>query len=392
MTVPTEKTPSVKLSDECSRVEPTRSTWFTLQAKRLARIGRMARGVCWPPSQLVRAARSLAGHLVRHFVQAIKEFCLAMEQPAAAEPHQLESAGRIGYVIMAQSYVSNSVGARCLYTLCDALNRRGYPSFIVGSSKTCPTLFAPLVWWFKARRLCRRGYVAVYPESVPGNPLRAKTVARWVLNRPGLLNGDKIYDPSELIFNYSSVYTPYIRNNVVGKLYMPMIDRDTFYSDLERCDPAGSSSGKEAKRSLDCFYVGKSTWKDGHVDRDAAFEITRTTPKRSELGKLLRATRVLYCFDNSTMLIYEALMCGCRVVVIPDGSHTRADYEQLELGMDGMAWGTEELASTKANVPALIARYEQAERDFPRQLDHFVAATQAAAGGAGNATSQRRAA
>ena len=124
---------------------------------------------------------------------------------------------------------------------------------------------------------------------------------------------------------------------------MPTIDEKLFY-----CDDWDLS-----KRSLECFYVGKSQWKEGVIDRSRAFEITRETPPKKELGKLFRASRVLYCFDNSTILAYEAILCGCPVVVIPDGTQTRENYESLELGMDGIAWGLEELDRVKVDVAGL---------------------------------------
>ncbi|HWA97535.1 MAG TPA: hypothetical protein VG713_03560 [Pirellulales bacterium] len=274
--------------------------------------------------------------------------------------------GQHGYAIVAPRYNAASVGVRCLYRLCDELNRRGYPSYIVGSTRCGDEYAVPRVGWWQARQWCRNGFIAVYPETVSGNPCNAATVARWALNQPGFIGGDLIWDDRELVFIYSEVYRRTIRNQIAGKLYMPMIDESIFH-----CDDLDLT-----KRSLECFYVGKSRWQDGVVDRQRAFEITRRTPARHELGKLLRASRVLYSFDNSTMLIYEALMCGCPVVVVPDGTHTREDYQALELGMAGIAWGPEELATVGADVAQLHRRYEQSKRDFEHQLEQFIAITQ----------------
>jgi hypothetical protein len=108
------------------------------------------------------------------------------------------------------------------------------------------------------------------------------------------------------------------------------------------------------------------------INGDKMFEITRNFPAKAELGKLLRAARVLYCFDNSTILAYEALLCGCPVVVIPDGTQSRQDYENLELGTDGIAWGIEEYRGEPVDVPGLRARYAQVKRDFRQQLWQLV--------------------
>jgi hypothetical protein len=276
---------------------------------------------------------------------------------------------RTGYVILSGSFVSNSAGIYCLHRLCHELNRLGYPSFTTGGHVGAEHLNAPMVDSATATDLCARGFTAIYPETILGNPLNAGNVVRWVLNRPALLGGDESYADSELVFSYSDVFSSYIKNSIAGKLYMPTIDTSLFY-----CDDSDVS-----KRSLECFYVGKSKWKDGLVDPTRAYEITREKPAKKDLGKIFRASKVLYCFDNSTILIYEALMCGCPVVVIPDGTQTKEDFAQLELGMDGIAWGPEELKTLPVDVAGLQAKYKYAEQQFVLQLKQMISISQAQA-------------
>ena len=40
-----------------------------------------------------------------------------------------------------------------------------------------------------------------------------------------------MFDKSGLVFYYSDMFKPYIRNRRVGKLYMPTIDEELFYCD-----------------------------------------------------------------------------------------------------------------------------------------------------------------
>lgn len=268
-----------------------------------------------------------------------------------------------GFVIVAPSFVANSAGVCCLYRLCDELRRRGFSAFMAGGQCGAPHLDAPIIDLAEAMRLCGRGYAVVYPETFPGNPLGSPTVMRWVLNRPGLLGGDEVYDDAELVFCYSDVHRPYIRNRVAGTLYMPAVDESIFHT----------NDWDITRRSVECFYVGKSTWKDGFVDRHTAVEITRDHPARSELGDLFRAARVLYCFDNSTLLVFEALLCGCPVVIIPDGTYTKQDSAGFAFGAAGIAWGIEEFRGESVDVPDLRRRYEQSKAEFLAQLDHFIA-------------------
>ena len=164
-----------------------------------------------------------------------------------------------------------------MYRLCHELNERGYPSFVTASNATNPALKAPLISLAHAKNLCKEGFIAVYPETIEGNPLSAPNVARWVLNRPGLLGGSEVYDDSELVFNYCNAFERYIKNRIDGKLYMPTIDEEIFFCDENDPSPRG----------LECFYIGKSTWKDGFIDRSQAFEITRRHAGQKRVGQAL---------------------------------------------------------------------------------------------------------
>lgn len=276
---------------------------------------------------------------------------------------------RTGYVILAPNFATKFAGVRCLYLLCDRLNQRGYPAFVTWSRQTAPHLNAPILAMPQARALvAEKGWIAIYPEVVPGNPLGAKRVARWVLNRPGLLGGDKEYGPEELVFYYANAFRKFITNTVQGKLLLPAVDQSLFY-------PGAGNP----QRSLECFYIGKSQWQDGLFDRNRVFEIARDSPRRSELGKLFRAARYLYSFDNCTALVDEARMCGCPVVLIPDGTIERGDFERSEFGTEGIAWGMAEREVASANAELFHRRYDDMVVEFESQLDTFIRITQGGA-------------
>lgn len=274
----------------------------------------------------------------------------------------------MNYIIWAPEFTHRSAGIRCLYTLCDELNRKGLPAFITGSLSTNTQLKAPLIDQAKACRLLQRDdYAVVYPEVVTGNPYQAKNVIRWVLNKPGFLGGLPVFAKSERVFYYSEVFKDYIQNTICGKLYLPTLEESLF--------SPGTSNYQE--RSLVSFYIGKSLYREGFVDLDQAIEITRLTPHRENLPALFRACQVLYCFDNSTALIYEAVLCGCPVVVIPDGSQNRNDYSKLELGCLGIAWGPSEIDLARASVAYFPEHYAKVKSDSSILISEFIEKTQA---------------
>lgn len=273
----------------------------------------------------------------------------------------------VKYLIMASDYVNNSAGVWCLYKLCNDLNEKKMMSFICGSRVTCDYLDAPILPMSEAKKLVRNvdNLVVVYPETVHGNPLNAKRVVRWVLNRPGLIDGQEIYNDKELIFLYAEAYRSYVKNEIAAKLYMPTIDESIFFND-----------NNDSCRKLKCFYVGKSRFKPGYFDPRYAVEITRNFPSRKDLGNLFRASTVLYCFDNSTIMVYEAIACGCSVMIIPDGTQTLEDFQCQELGMDGIMWGSSDSSVNVVDVDKFKSKYDDLKNSYSEMLNNFIMITQ----------------
>jgi len=278
----------------------------------------------------------------------------------------LEEAASCRYVIFAPDFVSNSAGIYCLYKLCHDLRQKGFGAGIFGSIVTAPDLDAPLITHKKIiKHLAEKPDVwVIYPETVVGNPLKFKNVARWVLNRPGVLGGDEVYHSDEKVFVYSNIYAPYVKNTILGKLNMPTFDTRIFYPPKE--------DHFADKRQLACYYIGKSTFKEGYFDPNETFEISRLSPPKKELGKLFRSAKILYSFDNTTALIYEAIACGCPVQIIPDGTQTWEDYEKLEWGTAGIFWDKPAVDLTSDEINGLLNKIKSTQDQYELELDNFI--------------------
>lgn len=291
----------------------------------------------------------------------IHQMMLELTDFLEAEESKVRISRRPDYIVIAPDFIGNSAGICCLYQLAADLKKSGFEAAITGSQRGNPKYPVPLISTKQAREAAKNGAWVIYPEIINGNPLKARNVIRWTLNKPGLLGGDEVYPESEHVFVYSEVFAPYLKNKIQGKLYMPTIDRTIFFPP-ENDEP----------RALTCYYVGKSRYKDGVFDPKTTLEITRNTPPKSELGKIFRAAKVLYCFDNSTALIYEALLCGCHVIVIPDGTQTWEDYQKLELGTSGILWGANGAPKEPFQPIELQERLAVWEAEYKNQLKYLV--------------------
>ncbi|MGE3759994.1 MAG: hypothetical protein AB7H97_19660 [Pseudobdellovibrionaceae bacterium] len=269
------------------------------------------------------------------------------------------------YIVYAPDFLGNSAGIACLYQLCCDLRKLGFEAAVTGSQRGHPGHPVPIISAGEATRAAKLGAWVIYPEIVLGNPLKAKNVVRWILNRPGLLGGTEFFAPSEHVFIYSDVFAPYVKSPIRGKIYVPTIDRSIFFRPEQN-----------EGRSLVCYYTGKSRYKEGYFDPKLTLKITRTSPAKTELGKLFRSAKVLYCFDNSTALIYEALLCGCPVIVIPDGTQTWEDYQKLELGTAGISWGVPKGSLEPFSPTELEQVLAKWEREYDDQIRFLAKYTQ----------------
>lgn len=217
------------------------------------------------------------------------------------------------YIIVSPVYDHGSAGIVTLYELQKWLIRSGKDAMILN---------------FTAPYKIEDDDIVVYPEVVPGNPLNAKRVVRYILNVPGKLGGDKEFDHNEILVAYDPHLSHYA-NGVV--LATPVIE--DFFTD------------KGYERTIDCFWVGKGD-NTGHQVTKNCLEITRQWPaKRTELAELLNRTRTLYSYDSVTMLLTEAKRCGCDIKLIVDN----------------------EIVDYPLNVPSLD--------EFKKQLEEFIQLT-----------------
>ena len=199
------------------------------------------------------------------------------------------------YIIVALKY-SKSNGIRTLYRLADALVSRGYNAYMFAPASdeiNCNFLT-------KITKAMKQNAIVVYPELIYGNPLNFNNVVRYVLYYPGKLGGEKKYNSQELIITFSSMY---YQN--VPVLSIPCLDKNIFYKD------------DSIKKDIDCYFVYKGgKWKKIEEFKNMV-EINKNYPaKRQDLGDLLRRTKTLYSYDDHSLLLDEAIECGCKVKIV----------------------------------------------------------------------------
>jgi len=271
--------------------------------------------------------------------------------------------GRRAYIIYAPNYDHRSAGRRVLHKLCHLLNEAGETAYIYRNRVNWHWT-TPRIGIWQAKKLIKQGAIVVYPEKVFGNPLQASRVVRYILNTPGIHGGPKTYDPQEIKFYFSeSLIPPGVSHKMT--LPIPAIDTRVFYR-----NPA-------VKKDIEYLvYFGKHKPIPGYHPKQV---IGIAKPSRQlVLGTMLRRAKKLITYDTLTALAFEATLCGCPVIIIPDGIRTKEQIANSEFGFNGMAWGQsqEEWEKALKTLDQAPQALEKVTNQAKQALVNFIAITQ----------------
>jgi hypothetical protein len=254
------------------------------------------------------------------------------------------------FYLAARSFTEVSAGIRSMHILCNQLNLLGFDAFLVGiddSFATNQSLTTPLL-----TRALRddhiesgRKVVAIYDESIQGNPLKGHVSVQWLLNRSGYLSGRIGNKNSPNTWQF--VYAKEI-DTTKPRLFVNSINYNFF-----------KNYQIKSMRDLTLFYAGKLKALGIDVPKPkGAVEIYRSGPKkqsREELRDLFSRAKVLYLAEDSAMAL-EAAICGCPTVHLTQ-FFQNGPLSQEDGGVD-LAVDHQESSLRSVNLDsAFIARY-----------------------------------
>lgn len=264
------------------------------------------------------------------------------------------------YLILSPDYCRTCAGVRALHKLCHYLNEAGHRAHIT-SSGVNPVWNTPTATEEVQQHISTEGIV-IYPEITLGNPLGAKRVVRYLLNRPGLIAGDKAFDPSELLFCYCGLLRQFVPSDD-RILSVPVVDTKIFTDTF-------------CKRVGGCYWIGGRG--EALPDTENLTEITYSWPDSWEaLASLFQQSKVFYSGTDYTALTIEARLCGCPTVIAPSGWYTWDDFRHGSPGgIAGLAFLGGNLQRARKTVGDFPHAYYEYEATFGAQLERFINITQ----------------
>jgi len=206
-------------------------------------------------------------------------------------------------------------------------------------------------------------FVAIYPEVYHGNPMQAKTVVRYILQKPGVMGkgtrgvnfkpGPTEFDPNDELFAFSKLYMRDLPES--HYMFLPIIDTHLF-----------KNQGKVRTKKL--FYIGKG--KNANKHPKDAIELPRIRDQQL-LADTINECEVIYIYDPVTALSEIARLCGTRVVML---APMEGFAELYEPGVNGISLYEDQ--NVKLDYLEFRAHYENLKNIFSQKLDEFIEITQ----------------
>ena len=286
------------------------------------------------------------------------------------------------YFIYAPRWINSSAGIKALHFLCHSLNMSGQRAYLVMTEaphldqpRINPNLNTPILSqeisdaYFNAQI----NPVVIYSETIPGNPLNANFIVRYLMNYSGALGGPKTFPEEDYILAFSKMiaedYSNANKTEEPKVLFIPPIDPREF-------------SKKTEKEPYQVVYAGKYRsfiGKPPAVGELPTVEIFRDGPRmqtRDQVKEILKNATILYSFENSS-IVTESILSGTPARFVPNEFLGEIIAEK-ELGNGGIVLGDtpQDITDAQKSIDAGISKYYESVDTYLIDLTGFINDTQ----------------
>jgi hypothetical protein len=211
--------------------------------------------------------------------------------------------------------------------------------------------------WF-----AKRDDIVIYPEIAPGNPLRARNVAWWLLNRPSLHNFVVRPGKRDLFFTYDArCDEPALTGGQAPHLFLFKMNQTYRQTNF-------------GPRHGSCYLLRKGRAKPIVHDLTDSLQIDELP--HDEVVRIFNERETFYCYDELSSYAQYAAVCGCTCIVIPGLFADREEYvANYPLSRYGVAYGEGDVAHALATKDRVAEYLLQCERDGLDTVRAFVERT-----------------
>jgi hypothetical protein len=277
---------------------------------------------------------------------------------------------RKSYLIYSPPFDNSSAGIMVLHRLAVELQKRGENVLISTENQNPKWDRVNVRFGFLGERID----IAIYPDIIHDNPFKAKTVVRWMLNIPEYSGGPPIdtYPKTDIFYTYSRLFNTRLGLPDDRILLCPSIDLCMFYD-------------MHIPRSGRLVYRGKGQQPDSPLLAQypslGGKESFKGDDGQNRLREKLNKAEMIYVYDNATAITDIARLCGCPVILLPNGLYSRKDYEKHELWhAGGIGYDLIEAPIARATIDSeyMAKCYAELEVKFQERLSEMIELTQGA--------------
>ena len=229
-------------------------------------------------------------------------------------------------LIYSRDYNWRVGGIVVLHKLAELIAELGYETYIIGENRINTRGMATQIDLDLAIRIADNSdTVVIYPETLKGNPLKAKHVARWVLYFPGVNSGDKTYDAHEFVFTYKQEFVAdtIYSSGLVIRIVDTMVNH-FFDMGLDRNkDAILVKKGRENLEERTQYLILSM---DSSFEVVSADEMINTSESVFDFNLKLNQIRYFISYDHHTYHNTLAALAGCISIVIPSKEKSEDDF------------------------------------------------------------------
>ncbi len=250
------------------------------------------------------------------------------------------------FIIWCWDYNKFIGGCRIMHKLCHLLNQTGQEAYVTAKI-TNPEWNTPV---YDESGFDKENTIVIYPECIPDNLLDAKYVVRWLL--------------------YHQV-AEYASSDYVFKLHAH------YHSKEDKCDgllevfdyDVKSWKDLNLNRNNQMIAYRKGKWKKNFVnlnyDEWLVYDEYEKHEDEEILCQAMNSCKKFICFDDSSFISIQAVLCGCETMVVPMPDVNAEQYRTLfPIFKYGIAYGNSENEIERAKFTKhLLRRHVQKYND-----------------------------
>lgn len=260
----------------------------------------------------------------------------------------------LNFIIYSPPFDPHSGGILVLHELYKQLKKRGHNA----------TLFSMPLKEFNVfeKKVNDLKLIAIYPEVVLGNPLKANHVVRWVLNSPGEIKRDttSTWLDSDLVYKFIKAFTTPPKLKVKGELRCWVNEFSKFKSE------EGVRQG--------CVYITRKSRKiplDSHPS-DCVL-VDKFLTDLDKLIDILSTSNLFISYDMYTYYSLIAALCGCDSIVIPHEGVNKEIWKSEAPSLKyGVGYGFSDLEWASQTKHLVKQHLQNLEEESMHLIDSFI--------------------